>query len=93
MTTNRIGKARDLSVLGVTPRAQALESIPVAAHAVRVSVATQVRNLPRGPHFTNRVLREMSLISIVAGSTIAKKKVIFRLNQSRPRALGNSVIQ
>jgi hypothetical protein len=59
--------------------------IGVIAGALRVSVATQVR-----PHFTNRVLCEMSLISIVTGSTITRKMVIFRLNQSRARALGNS---
>jgi hypothetical protein len=43
------------------------------ASCASVALASQMRNLPRGPHFTNRVLRELSLISKVTGSTIAKK--------------------
>ena len=53
----------------------------------------QMANLPRGSHFTNLVLRELALISIVVESIIVSRYVTFGLNQKRFRSLGNSVTQ
>ena len=50
-------------------------------------------NLPRGSHFTNLVLRELALISIVVELIIVSRYVTFGLNQKRFRSIGNRVTQ